>query len=43
MLSKTNINFKIFRSAEKFLFKPPSYTADTIASIVDVSFKYLNI
>ena len=43
MLSKTIINFKTSRSAENFLFKPHSLTADIIASIVDWSFKYFTI
>ena len=42
MRSKAN-NFKISRSAEKSLFKPPSLTADTIASIVDTSLKYFMV
>ena len=39
MRSKAN-NFKIFRSAEKSLLKPPSLTVGMMASVVDTSFKY---
>ena len=43
MSSEANINFKISRLAEKCLFKPPSLTADTIATFVDTSFKYFTV